>query len=117
MKKREANHEKERVRRVVVWLPWLVFVAYALFDRSWQAVSSDVGPVAILVGPTCPSGAGAVHDRGFLHADTWPCSADVEVSLEQSLDVDEELSASVVGSQSPAMYASIAVEDQSPHNR
>ena len=60
-----------------------------MFVEFWQAVCAYVDVVAILVGSVWFLRAGAVDDRAFLHADVWPRCVDVEVSLEQSFDVDE----------------------------
>lgn len=79
--------------------------------ERWQAVCADADVVVVLIGSICLSCAGAVHDCPALHTDAWSRSVDIEVFLEQSFDVDEQLSVSTANSQLAAIYASFAVEE------
>ena len=81
--------------------------------KPCQAVCADVDAAAVLVGFVCFLRVGAVHDRAALLAQMRPCGVDVEVSLEQPLDVGEQLPVGVANGQFASMYASFPVEEGS----
>jgi len=78
--------------------------------ERWYAAYAYVDVAAVLVGFVCFLCVGAVYDRAFLHADMWPRCVDVEVVLERSFNVDEQLSNGIVSVEFASMYTSFTVE-------